>query len=477
MRRNCKGSLPQSSFKQKGIVAILYIASLLGLIAICGLAVDVGVALSSYRQAQSAADAAALAAAHEKYLGRDDIVATAYGLSEAKSHGFESGQDDVVVTISMPPTSGYYTGSSDFVEATVSNESPMFFLSVIGFSGLNYTTRAVANSDFGGGDSCIYALGSEYIKAFHVSSGSSLYANCGVSVNSTNSEGLYVDGSSLTASEITTAGGTNSDNNLNCYDGSETEDCLTKNAAPTNDPLSHLTPPTVAYDDSSCASAESCESGVGCSGERDNNRYKPYTVEDSTETISPGLYCGGLFVKGTADVTMEPGTYIMRGGGLVVDGSDASLVGDGVFIYNTCESGCDGNEDDPLDYWPLDVKSGATIGLTSCSQSSQTSCEGLIDDDYQDLFWYADPEGPATDEPQNDPKNLIASTSDATLAGTFYAPNQLLNVASGSGLATYDVTNSVFVTKFMQVDSGTTFNVINDSSSSSSPYTRITLVE
>ena len=52
----------------------------------------------------------------------------------------------------------------------------------------------------------------------------------------------------------------------------------------------------------------------------------------ATQSISPGHYCGGLEIKDTAQVTAEPGIYIISGGPLRVKDT-ASLTGDGVSFY------------------------------------------------------------------------------------------------------------------------------------------------
>ena len=48
--------------------------------------------------------------------------------------------------------------------------------------------------------------------------------------------------------------------------------------------------------------------------------------------MSPGLYCGGLTVKGSAQVTLSPGTYVISGGRLEVFGT-SSFTGSHVSFY------------------------------------------------------------------------------------------------------------------------------------------------
>ena len=55
-------------------------------------------------------------------------------------------------------------------------------------------------------------------------------------------------------------------------------------------------------------------------------------VSAATETLQPGVYCGGLSVTSAATVTLNPGIFIFRDGPLIVD-RGASLKGNGVSIF------------------------------------------------------------------------------------------------------------------------------------------------
>ena len=450
--------------KQSGLVTLIFTMAFLALLGVVGLAIDTGFAYSNYRQAQTAADAAAVSAAFEKYKGHESADVQGYGLAEAKAHEFEHGVDGVTVTVNNPPASGHYSGDSDFVEVVIVNQLPTFFLKFINFDTFSYTVRAVANGVIPN-SACVYALGTNHEKAMHISSGSDLTANCGVHANSGDNKGLYVDsGSNLEASSIDVVGG--------AYEsGSIIDPTANESASVISDPLSSLTPPTNSY--SSCDYSGNSKGG---------GLYERYEIDSKTETIDPGTYCGGLFIKGSAKVTMNPGTYILQGGGLVVDGSDAELVGEGVFIYNTCGAkSCDkyGSSTSEEEFHPLDIKSSGTLTLTACNQSGNGSCAGKIDDDYEDIFWYTDRDAPETDKPQDDPVNKINSSANADFSGIFYSAHQYLEISSNSGA---NAPNTIFITKYLQVASDSYLSVTHNSGApsglgSASPYIRITLVE
>ncbi len=54
-------------------------------------------------------------------------------------------------------------------------------------------------------------------------------------------------------------------------------------------------------------------------------------LKKGTHTLSPGVYCGGIRIRVQAEVTMQPGTYLIKDGELSID-AQASLTGNGVTI-------------------------------------------------------------------------------------------------------------------------------------------------
>lgn len=55
---------------------------------------------------------------------------------------------------------------------------------------------------------------------------------------------------------------------------------------------------------------------------------------DLTETLYPGVYCGGLDVGGETIAKLEPGIYVIKDGPLSIRGN-ASLIGEHVGFYFT----------------------------------------------------------------------------------------------------------------------------------------------
>jgi hypothetical protein len=59
-------------------------------------------------------------------------------------------------------------------------------------------------------------------------------------------------------------------------------------------------------------------------------------VVDEAETLSPGVYWGGIRVVSGGSATLESGVYVLAGGGFVAHGT-ATVNGRGVVLYNTLD--------------------------------------------------------------------------------------------------------------------------------------------
>ena len=57
-----------------------------------------------------------------------------------------------------------------------------------------------------------------------------------------------------------------------------------------------------------------------------------------TLTVNPGIYCNGMNLGNGAHVTFTPGVYILKGGGLNINGG-VTATGTGVTFYNTAGGG------------------------------------------------------------------------------------------------------------------------------------------
>ena len=173
---------------------------------------------------------------------------------------------------------------------------------------------------------CLYALDSTADRSFQIAGSQSVYTACGVVVESSASDGFEMEGSETlylqNHAQVSVVGGAQLNGQTYLYDTISGKDVQAVQVTSPGDPLASIAPPT---------------SGtiVGKSPTYYDMNSKP-----ANNTISPGVYCGGLTIgntNGTA-FTMSPGTYIMAGGGLVFN-SQAVVKGTGVTVYNTSSAG------------------------------------------------------------------------------------------------------------------------------------------
>jgi hypothetical protein len=90
--------------------------------------------------------------------------------------------------------------------------------------------------------------------------------------------------------------------------------------------------------------------------------------EQKTETISPGVYCGGIEVVGGATLNLDPGTYILDRGNFVVSGN-STVSGTGVTLILTSRT--------RSSYGAIDIRPGSTIGLTAPALGAAAGIPGI----------------------------------------------------------------------------------------------------
>ncbi|MPY26932.1 hypothetical protein FM037_25135 [Shewanella psychropiezotolerans] len=480
--------------KMKGIIAPLAVVSLLALIAMAGLALDSGKVYSDYRRAQTAADAAALAGAFEKFYGRDHLTIVTAANAEAIVNGFTQGNQGINVEINHPPLSGFYIGDPFSVEVIITQPTLTFFSQILDIDSIPYKVRAVANGNTASGINCVYVLDNEQKKAFEVTSDSVLDARCGIWVNSDDSGAASVveSGACVKAGMITVVGGYTT--GQTCDLGGEAYQCDNNGNCPLSgmglppeesplpapDPFAGLTPPTVDRTSGACPPEESCNAS-GCSGKKKDSGgpYEPYTIDtNGSVDLFSGTYCGGILVKkGTAN--LSTGVYILRGGGLTVEGADSEAIGPGVSFYNTCYWACDDpdSDHDPEKgkewFWTLDINSSSEVNFSAPLCNGGASGSECVND-LDGILFFSDRDAPSSDNPGSYPLNRIDSSVTATLAGAIYVGNQHLKFHSNS---TGNPSDTILVSKFLEISSGSTVEISNFTGSGGSPLKRVTLVE
>lgn len=291
------------------------------------LALDVEYMFHEKRVAQSAADAAAIAASEESAagdIGNEQTAANAM----AKLNGFDPSlaTNPATVTVSAP-TSGNYAGATSYVQVVVSKSIPTFFLSVFNrhSTSLVVSARAVAS---GGQTSptCICLEGPAGMD-LNMSNNAQISApGCGITADSSSTNVIGIVGSAgLNALSLGTVS-SNWDNSGNINNGGSISSTtkVVQGIATQCKPV--LTVPTLP-------------SGIACynnpiNGWTAGNNYTGvYTLPLAGETPTSGVVCfNSLNTGNAASVTFSPGyTYYIKGD--FTTGGGAPVTGNNVTFY------------------------------------------------------------------------------------------------------------------------------------------------
>lgn len=249
------------------------------------------------RDVQDAADAAALGAVREIQIamndgGRLDSVAESIALANLAR------LKDVTVETTATDAST--------LEVVVTAAPRVYFPGVIGMTAGPVSAKAIAQ--ISGSPVCMIGLDPKVKRTLHMQKKAAITAkDCAIYSNSTSPEGIFVEGDAkVSADLICSAGGAKVDKRLS-LDPAPVLDCPT-----ISDPLASRPPPSVGLCD-----------------------HKKMKIDKGViQTLTPGVYCGGLEIKGV--VKLVSGVYVIKDGSLKVkDGG--SLQGEHVGFFLTGE--------------------------------------------------------------------------------------------------------------------------------------------
>ena len=411
-------STPGVSSSASGQVVILICVALLAIMGMIGVVTDLGFLHHQRNMMQTAADSAAMAGAEELAYG-DQVVA---GKADAASNGYTNGQASVTVAINNPPSTGPNTTNATYVEAVVSKPEPTYFLRVLGFSSITVSARAVASN--GTGPNCVYAMDPSAAGAMTASGSAVIQSGCGLLIDSSNAAALTASGSStISAPTIGVVG------NYTGPAGSFAPTPKTGVIA-ASDPLAYLQPPT-----------------VGACGYNSLSLGANTGSSSAYHQLYPGTYCGGISIHGNSWLHFNPGTYVLAGGGLSVNGS-STMNGTGVTFYNTTGTG---------GYQPIAMSSNTTSNF-----SAPTS--GLL----MGVLFYQDRAIPGTAT-----GSTITGNSTSTFDGAMYFPTTTLTYNGNSSSGGY----SIIVADKIVVSGNSTLGSNYSSLAGGSPIKGTVLVE
>ena len=331
--------------EEDGSVLVFVSLSIVLILAVLGVAIDVGHLRQVKRQLQNAADAAALAAAIEvPACGGSPNCSSMQSAAQSAltENGVTAGTTltdctgtpgtGVTLTLNNPACSiatDPNSGKNNYAEAIVSEQVPMYFAALLGMRTITVAARAEGAHGVAG--PCIYALDSTGA-AIVIVAGVIVKSNCGIVDESTSNDALScVVGAFLYAPSIQVSGGSAG---LLCL---ATSAPTLHVAAPTpRDPLAYLSAPSNAND--------SCGTSTQSPYYGSSNAVN--LILGGNATFNPGVYCGGISMTASllSNVTFNPGTYILRDktgflgitqGGLSLTLSALSTItGNGVTFYN-----------------------------------------------------------------------------------------------------------------------------------------------
>ena len=348
---------------EKGaLVAVLAIV-LPVMLAIAGLVHDLGYMYAFQRHMQAAADAAAIAGIQEwkrnNYTTYQDSVR-----EDAALNGFD-GAGPATVEIHRPPTQGSKAGNLNFLEVVISQDAPMYFMSLFRDTPAEVKARAVAGMM--PQDACLYALDPSRSGSLTIAGNARLTLHdCGAQINSSDSAAATTLGGALmSATGIAVVGD---------YSGSGFTPTPVSGATATPDPLADLPEPFVG----------ACD-------------YTGKVIVNLIRTLTPGVYCGGIEVRSLGVLTMLPGVYIMKGGGFKTT-SGSTTIGAGVMIYNTEGGG--------YTWGPFDFHAASTNILAAPLLGT-----------YKGILFFNDRNIVTTQQ------NFFAGTPLTTFTGVVYSPS------------------------------------------------------
>lgn len=456
-----------------GQILVLVAVAMVVLLGIAALVVDVGFSWMLRRQEQNAADPGAIAAA--RWL-RDPVTGdsvspasvrgqmNAEGCFYAQENGFFKDDPGCAAAIASdrlrvvsPPISGDYAGAPGHVQVIIESEHPAFFGRIFGRSTTIVSTSAVAaNTGDNSNSASLVALqttcaggssadvdGGGVVRIFPVTAGDEggyVHVNspCGSSddnicQNGVGSSALSISGTLY--APMTYVNGSCTYNGsgatgLQCVPTGATN-CLDETAIPLGDPLANLPEPNLAdFPNGVCprGTPSTPSSTQPCPLDRNGPNACPTAP---VCRLTPGVYYGGFRVGSNVSVELEPGMYILAGGGISLSGSSTieavtnpSGVDARVMIFSTDGPGCPAIAaqcQGAVTFTANQAFRAKALNAATCGLVSPQACpwKGI-------LLWQ---DGSASNSAATVKLGGQAST---VLAGTIYAPKAEVQIAGGT---------------------------------------------
>src|SRR5437588_1679190 len=390
----CQDFCKKFQRREDGQVAVMFALAIVPLAAAVGTAVDYSRGNEIRTSLQKGLDSAVLAAA---------LDASA-NWRTAALNSFNGNANPKGSSIRTPT----FTLEKDIYSGSVSALTETSFMGVVGIHSLTVSASSAATT--AKIPLCVLGLNTFDTGAFDMNGNSKFNApNCAVQANTKANRGMTQEGQPTAVAKRFGVSGAHTGN------GYSTPPKARPPAVP--DPYASIPFP----------SHDTCGKGKGL------------TINGGSTTLAPGTYCGGIRIKSSASVTLQPGIYVMVDGSFWLDGG-ASATGKEVVIAFT-------GDDATLRVW-----GDSTIDLTSPTSGT-----------YKNFQFFQDP---------NDDKGRGAwvsiggngntgDKSKATWDGIAYFPSQNFWVF-GNTVVNMNSPSMSLVAGQVWVQGNATMNVPND---------------
>jgi hypothetical protein len=438
--------LKRQSEPRRGHTVVLVAVCLIPITGIVAVVVEGGLLMSDRRQAQRAADNAALAAATDlftnwnKNAGADPKgTASQSAVTTAAGNGFNNDGTDSTVTVNIPPKSGTFVGQKGYAEVLVKYNQPRFFSRIWSSSAVQVSARAVARGT--------YTPASPGILVLDQTDNNTLNVTASGNVTVTNGGAIDVDSKSANGGATCTNTGNIVADTINLSDGKYNSSnsgtligTINYNQPPTPDPLASLPEPSQpGYPTlpssvlTLLGSNYTTNNGVNDSGNKGN-----------TIDLYPGYYAG-IKVTGNDQIVLHddngsPGIYYIGSQGLSISNA-GGITGSNVMIYS------------------------AGTGSISLTGSGSMSLSPPTSGTYQGITLFQ--------ERTSNKQISITGQGNMEMSGTFYAAAAKVSI-TGSGGYNNNI-GSQWIAYQLYVTGSGSFSV--NYSGLATPVRRIQLVE
>ena len=367
---------------KRGNALIIVAASLPLIMGSVGLASDTIQWTLWKRELQRAADSAAIAGVYAKVQNASYQNAVTQDLA----HNNNVASFTINTSVQNSPTTGAFTANTMAVRVLLAAQKQLNFSAM--FMQSAPMIRATATATIvPTGDYCVISLENTSNTGISVGGTANVNLGCGMITNSTSMDAAVAFGNStVAASPIAAVGG------LDATDNWASNVQLLPFTLAQADPFANISPPVPT---GSCPNV--------------------MVNSNQTATLNPGCY-GSMTLRG--NVTLNPGNYVLDGGGLTV-GAQAVITCNGcVFILTSRTASTN-----PSSIGSVTVNAGARLNLTAPTTGT-----------YAGILMYQDRRAPTSTSASN--QNHINGNSQSSFQGAFYFPNQQTTFNGTAGMST-----------------------------------------